>query len=208
MVHQGAPAVAPIFDAIGGGGGGLGSFSFSHTAALGADIFVDVSYDRAGGSVTGVSYNGRAMTALPGASVAHDGNGGYGYTVRFHLAGAGTGSAATVGVSISGSAWYIGNSISIKGVHSVGSALTAYGAPGAMSQIVSASASQLILQSFGWGAGSSTVSALSGMSGGTAHYNSTDGGAGLAISTATGAATFAATGGAYDYWGGIAHVLS
>lgn len=202
------PVAAPIFDAIGGGGGGLGSFSFSHNAALGADIFVDVTYDRAGGSVTGVSYNGRPMTALPGASVAHDGNGGYGYTVRFHLAGAGTGSAATVGVSISGSAWYIGNSISIKGVRSVGPALTTYGAPGAMSQIVSASASQLILQSFGWGAGSSTVSVLSGMSGGAVHYNGVDGGAGLAISTATGAVTFAATGGAYDYWGGIAHVLA
>lgn len=195
------------FDAVGSGAGGTSSFSFSITAAKGADIFVDVCWDRSGAGVTGVTYGGKAMTLI-GGPVYHDNNASYGATARYRLAGGGTGSAATVAVSCSGIAWYYGNAVSVKGVTSVGSAITSYGASSSISQAFPGNAGQFCLWSITNGNGGSSGATVSSLTGGTLYVNAAQTGAFLAIAGASGASTLAATMSAGVNYACIGHTLS
>lgn len=202
------PATPPVFDAIGSGSSGLSLAAFNFAAAAGADVFVDAVCDRSGGSVTAVTYGGVGMTLVDVINNANSAT--YGHFYRFRLAGAGTGAPKSVAFTTSGSAWYLGNAISIKGVHSVGSLQAAYGAGTTLSQgSIAATASQLILQTFASGNGGGGSYAFSSPTGGTNHYNANNSGCNLMINTESGApTTFGARSSGTDYWAGMAHVLS
>ena len=202
------PAAPPVFDAIGSGSSGLSLAAFNFAAALGADVFVDAVSDRNGGTVTGASYGGVAMTLVN--SVNNANNATYGHFYRFRLAGAGTGAAKSVAFTTSGSAWYLANAISVRGVHSVGSLQAAYGAGTSLSQgSIAATASQLILQTFASGNGGGGAYAFSSPTGGANHWNANNTGCNLLMNTASGLpTTFGAHCSGTDYWAGMAHVLS
>jgi hypothetical protein len=202
------PTAPPTYSASGTAGSGTSSGSAitsSFTAAAGADIFLAVSYDRTG-SLSSVTYGGVAMTLVGSqnnANTAADGT-----TALYWLAGAGTGSAKTVSFTISAITWYHSLPFSITNVNSVGAAQTVSGSGTALSQVMSATPYQRIVQVFGSGSGGTGPGTLSGISGGINHYGNANTGNILTVSTSLGAATFTAHTSSSQGWAGVAAVLS
>lgn len=176
------------FDALGSGAASLASSgSWSHNAA-GNYVLAFVATD-SGAATSAVSYGGVAMTLL--ASAYHDNASSYGQLSVWGLASPSTG-AKTVSVSMSGSNYFVANTVSYNHVSSVASKLTAYGA-GAASQALTCAAGQMIVHGFGVGAnfGGGTFSAYGG---GTERYNGAEGGyTGLLIQDSSASATFTGT---------------
>lgn len=207
------------FDAIGAGytTAASGAFSFTHTATAGADVFVDIVGDR--GGVTSVKYGGSSGTAmtLVGGPVTLGTYYGTATYTRWHLTGV-AGGAQSVYITPNGGYYWAAQSVSYTGVGSVGTAstlsLTTTGTSGtaALSQTVSCTTGQLILQ--GFGANSLAASGFSSLSGGTNRWNNTGGSdayAALCISDATATTTFHASDVLVSsalYWTGIANVLT
>lgn len=98
---------APVFDAVSSAvGAGAGPYTWSHTCS-GSNrvLFVKVSYYDSGDSVSGVTYNGVTMTAMPSSLVS---NGQY-FVVWYYLINPATGSN-TVSVSFTGTVFDFGGS--------------------------------------------------------------------------------------------------
>lgn len=190
-------AAVPVFDAVGGGSTAFAqTVTWSHTAAAGATVFLFGGY---AGTPTTPTYAGTAMTVL--TSVA-DTQGDI--QALWKIVGV-PGGPQTVSVGTSAGHNFLGNTVSVTGVNTVGTPATLETGPtaGPASQSVSCSTNQLILQGF-----QDSISGGLSASGGTLQW--TDPAASVqSISTATISTTFTATlGGASDYWTGISVVLS
>lgn len=199
------PPVA--YDTVGAGGGTLGSFSYTITAAIGADVFAVVVYERSGVSVTSVTANGAAMTPL--ASVDSNNVSANGGMTVYRAAGAGNGSAITINVTISGSAWCVGDAMSVNYVTTVGTPTTTFGSGTALSQAVTVPAGGLVLQYFCETFNNAGVGTPSGFTGCTNRsVRSSNGTAATALSTTTTTGTVAATNSSTTPWAGISIPIS
>jgi hypothetical protein len=173
-----------------------GSFNFA--AAAGADVFVAITADRSGGVITGATYGGNAMTQV--ATVNHNNAAGSGTTNLYRAAAAGTGAALAVAPQGSGSAWFIVEAISISGVNTVGTPVTATGSGTALSQTISGWGLQLFSAGNGGGSAGNIASVA-----GETNYSNTSAGSSVAqaVSIATSAGTATATLSASTPWGSI-----
>lgn len=160
--------------------------SFNYTAAAGADVFVVITVDRSAGSITGCTYGGNAMTQV--ATVNHNNASASGTTKLFRATG--TGSPLAVAPQGSGSAWFEVEVISLSGVNSVGTPVTATGSGTSMSQSVSGWG----LHIFSAGNGGSSTGTIGSITGVT-NYSNASGGSSVsqAVSIATSSGIAAAT---------------
>lgn len=135
-----------VYDATGVGAttGSASSLSWSHTAAPGTAIILGASL----GQVSGITAtcNGVSMTQL--AQVNNGNNATYGQAVIFGLLGAGTGSAATVQLSWSGSTQCAADSASYLNVGGFDVSVTNYGISTALSLSVNSAPGQMVAQIF------------------------------------------------------------
>lgn len=201
----------PTFDAVGAGANNdaaVGSVTWAHTAASGADLFVYIDNLTTNTSYwpTAVTYNGTAMTQI----ATHNDGDGIGTLLLFHLAHAGNGSSANV-VATWGNNPYqaVCNSISFNNVGGVGSPGYAQDSNTHSTPTQSATLplpGTLILQGFAYqeagGVGAVTTS------GGTQDYSYYDAGytSSLTINHAASTQTFTGST-ASTYWAGIAVAL-
>lgn len=188
------------FDALGSGAASYASSgSWSHNAA-GNYVLAFVATDL-GVATSAVSYGGVAMTLL--AYAYHDNSAIYGELSVWGLASPPSG-AKTVVASMSGSNYFVANTVSYNDVSAVGSKLTAEGALAA-SQSLTCAAGQMIVHGFGVGAnfGGGTFTAYSG---GTERYNGASGAyTGLLIQDSSASTTF--TGTTSSFWSAAGIVL-
>jgi hypothetical protein len=191
------------FDASGAGGtADSTTCSWSHTAAAGAHVWVPFLL-AVNETVSSVKFGSSTMTSV--TSLGLDNSTSDGVLHLYSLSSA-PGGAQTVTITLGTATFIIGTSESYKGVASVGSAATVYGASTALSQSVSLSAGQWAFQVFG---GASTSSALlSSLSGGTNRYNNNYQGADgyldlVTNDTNAASTTFDATGASTTYYAGI-----
>lgn len=193
------------YDAVTTGTNSISNFTFNHTAASGADVFVAVTCDRSVSGVTGITYGGTAMTQV-GSTVYHNNNTSNGSLKVYRLAGAGNGSAKTVSVTVSGVAWYRGSAISFTGVASVGSVTSATGSGTAASISVPAGT---VLQVSAAGNNSGTTYDFTSFSGVTnrSHTNGV-GTTSLALNTSNGAGTATSTASTSQSWSALSIPLS
>ncbi|ATN88620.1 minor tail protein [Mycobacterium phage Demsculpinboyz] len=140
---------------ITGIGGGTGSFA----AAAGSDVFVVVAWDRSSGSQT-ATYGGVAMERV--AVVYHNNDAAKGGQALFRAAGAGTGSAQTIVVSVSSGAWATAYGLTFGPVTNVGSVSVNFGQGTSHSHSVSNVSGSITLQMFSAAYGSSELGAVSG----------------------------------------------
>ena len=137
---------APVFDAVSSAvGSGAGPYTWSHTCS-GSNrvLFVKVSYYDSADSVSVVTYNGVAMTAMSGSLVS---NGQYS-VVWYYLINPATGSN-TVSVSVTGSVFDFGGSaVSVTGADQTtafGGVTTATGTSTTPSVNVSSASDELVI---------------------------------------------------------------
>jgi hypothetical protein len=179
--------------------------SWTHTAAAGARVFVPVSAFTAT-APTSVTYGGTAMTLLGSSNDSSSQT----YLYLYSLTGAPTG-AKTVQVTPPSTIYFGANSISFTGVNSV-SALQPTNDGGtttsALTQSVSCTAGQMILQCFGEWSNDTIVSYSGGTPRWIGNYQGTAGQGAITISTATATTTFTATDTAIIQYCGLAVVLS
>ena len=134
------------FDAAASGvGAGAGPFTYSHTCS-GSNrvLFVKITYYDSMDTVSAVSYNGVAMTLIPGSDVA---NGQY-HVEWYYLINPATG-PNTVSVTMTGSVYDIGiASISVTDAHQTtpyGTPVTGTGTGTTPSVVVASGATELVL---------------------------------------------------------------
>lgn len=126
-------------------GNGAGPFSWSHTCS-GSDrvLFVGISHYDSNDTVSGVTYNSVAMTAVPSGAT----NNGQFYVSLWYLIAPATGSN-TVSVSMTGSVFDIGMAaISFTGSHQTtpyGTAVTATGSSTTPSVVASSASDEIVL---------------------------------------------------------------
>lgn len=138
-VTSGTPTVTnqppSAYDTSVNGNGNANTISnFTITAAVGADIFVAVSWDRSAIGATSVTCGGTAMTEI--AFIAHDNTANNGTLRLYRLAGAGDGTAKTISVTVSGIAYYTASAISFTAVPTTLNPVTSYGSSTTASQSV------------------------------------------------------------------------
>lgn len=195
------------YDAVAGGGGTFGSnFSYNHTAAVGADVFVMVNWDRSGASVTGVTYGGAAMTQV-GSTVLHNNTAAAGGFSLYRIAAAGDGTAKSVAVSRSGGAWFLSNAISFKSVSTVGSATSAFGSSASASQSLTV-ASGITLQAVSSANGGTGVGDYTTFSGCTNRYHFASTGGTIVLNTVTATGTASSTSPGAQPWAAISVPLT
>ncbi|AIM50962.1 minor tail protein [Mycobacterium phage Modragons] len=200
MDAEGNDGVDPVaFDASTAAAESLGSITFSHTAAAGADVYVVVSSDRSS-SVTGVTCAGNAMTLV--GTVSHNNSSSNGQLWIYRRSGAGTGSSLSITVSISGVAWYVAHAVSLLNVGSVGSLASTFGSGTSLSQSVTVPSGGLVLQAFATGGANGT--SLTITSGATNRRNSATSGGAMATNTASSSGTVSATAAGSRPWSGLA----
>ncbi|KBR63544.1 hypothetical protein [Mycobacterium avium] len=176
------------FDALGSGAASLASSgSWSHNAA-GNYVLAFVVTE---GATSAVSYGGVAMTLL--AYAYYDNSASYGEFSVWGLASPPSGEE-TVVASMSGSHYFVANTVSYNDVSAVGSILTAYGA-GAASQSLTCAAGQMIVHGFGvvYDSGTGAAGTFTAYSGGTERYNLGNGHTGLLIQDSSASTTFTGT---------------
>ncbi|UVK60465.1 minor tail protein [Mycobacterium phage Sabbb] len=214
MDAVGNNGVDPVaYNAVGAGTtwvsfGGTSTDSFNFTAAAGADVFVAVSWDRSGPSITGITYGGVAMTQL--AIVSHNNDATRGSVSVWRLAAAGSGSAKSVAITHSGAMYGAANAISATHVASVSTA-TAYGSGSSPSQSVTVPSGGLVIHVLAAGDGSTgSVSSWTSYSGMTNRSLTQPGTARtqVALSTASASGTVSATSSGSNPWSGISVALS
>ena len=201
------------YDATGAGltganvtGSGV-AYSFAHTAALGADIFVAIEVNYTG-APSSVQYNGAALTLL--ASVSPNNNGTYGSVNLYRGAAMGTGSSANVSFTIPATTYFVAASVSYTGVGSVGAAVTAYGSGTALSSgALSCTSGQMIVCAIGAGSFGHNANTVASPTGGTNRSALNQGAyVGQALSDSAASATFGASTSSSTYWASIGVVLS
>lgn len=184
----------------------------AHTAALGADVFVAVVSDTnvTFGQITGVTYNGTAMTLEGTAAQINAASFNYGYLYLYRSAGAGTGSPANAVVSFPDSGPLGVVVASYPGVTSV-SGYTTHTGTGTTPTTgsISLSTSQMILSIIATGT-DTTTAVMSSPTGGTNRQlgNATSGDVAIAWSDSTSTATFGATLSPSVPWGAITLLLN
>ena len=126
-------------------GSGVGPFSWLHTCT-GSDrlLIVGIAHYDSVDSVSGVTYNGDAMTAVPSGAT----NNGEYYITLYYLIAPDTGSN-TISVSVTGNVFDFGGAgISITGAHQatpLGTAATATGTSTAPSVNVTSASGELVV---------------------------------------------------------------
>ncbi|ATN88621.1 minor tail protein [Mycobacterium phage Demsculpinboyz] len=180
--------------------GASGVANFTITASTGADIFVSVSWDRSGGSVSNVTCGGVTMTQI--ASIEHNNTSANGTLRLYRLAGAGNGTAKTISVSSSGSMWIAASAISFTGVPTTLTPVTNYGSGATASQSVTLTGSVglLVLSSGAGGAATGTYSGFTGM---TNRSNQNANGTQLTQNTVTTSGTVSATSSSSTPWASV-----
>ncbi|AFL47940.1 hypothetical protein AVANI_26 [Mycobacterium phage Avani] len=180
--------------------GASGVANFTITASTGADIFVSVSWDRSGGSVSNVTCGGVTMTQI--ASIEHNNTSANGTLRLYRLAGAGNGTAKTISVSSSGSMWIAASAISFTGVPTTLTPVTNYGSGATASQSVTLTGSVglLVLSSGAGGAATGTYSEFTGM---TNRSNRNANGTQLTQNTVTTSGTVSATSSSSTPWASV-----
>ncbi|MBU8830820.1 hypothetical protein [Mycolicibacterium goodii] len=192
--------VPPVtFDAIGPGASRSagGTSTFNHTAALGADVYLAVSWDRSGGSITGATYGGVAMNLI--ATMYPNNTTGNGGVHLYHLAGAGNGSSKAATYTASGIAWYTGNIISLANAPAPGTPITAYGSGTTASQTLTVD-SGLVLQIVASGNGGGGASDYTRFSGVANRWHNATSGTAMAINTITASGTTSSTSSGSQNW--------
>jgi hypothetical protein len=194
------------------------SGSWSHTAASGSSVFVIVSIaaNAASGSVTrSATYNGTTMQSL---GAQNFNNGSFGWVEIFWLQGAGTGSSATVSISISNPSSYTynavaANSISFFNVQGVGSSITNFGLSTSLSSGSITQLTGIVLQAFAAGNGVGYITQSSYSQNSLASFVTSSGGTGLALNIGNATGSFMATSSftetisSSSTWGSIAVAL-
>ncbi|ACF34194.1 minor tail protein [Mycobacterium phage Kostya] len=137
---------------------GLSGASGSFTAPAGADVFFSVSWDRTASTVPNVTYGGVEMTRL--ATAYHNNDPSFGGQSLFRAAGAGTGTAQPVVVSVSGGVRVTALGSAFSNVQSVGAPSINFGFDVTHAHSVAAQAGQIALQAFSAGARGGPMSAL------------------------------------------------
>lgn len=204
----------PTYDATGAGltpttGASAAAFSFSHTAAAAADIFLAVQTNwGAQGNVTSPTFNGTALTQI-GFIGSGNAFSSYGGLWVFRGAKMGTGSAGTVGFTAPPSNSVCAQSVSYTGVNSVGAAVTNYGESAAPSTGALALGSGTIILGVIGSGNYNQGRTMSSPTGGTNRSLQNNGAASLAISDSAASVTFGATmNSALSFWGTCGFVLS
>lgn len=200
----------PVYDTVGAGANTTStSLSWTHAGAVGAYVFVAVELSNVASTVTVTSctYGGTAMTQLGATRMNNDSTAAAGVTYLFGLANT-PGGVKTVSVTLSASAKAMGNSVSYIGVTTVTPAQSVYGSGTSLSQAVTPSFGQRVVQVFGNypASGSGTLTT----SGGFNRYNGTanSGASNLSISDTIVPTTFSATPASSSSWSGIAVTMS
>lgn len=196
----GAHPPNPSFDTIGGATVGTGATqTLSHTAAAGADVFALVT-TLVSETVSSATYNSVAMTVV--GSIPLNNATTNGTLTLLRRAASGTGSAATVSVTKSGSAHgATANSISYANVHTVSTLITNFGTGTSATIADTCTSGQIILA----GMGSNTP--ITGTVGTQRWHNTGTGVAtGLLLESAV-SATLAGTL-TSSFWGALAVVLT
>ncbi len=200
----------PIYDNVGAGGRTRHtSLSWTHVGAVGAYAFTAIELSNVASTVTvtACTYGGTNMVLLGSQRMNNDNTSAGGMVYLYGLGNI-AGGSKTVSVTISNNAKAIGNSVSYLGVTMVAPTLTNYGQGTSLTQAVSISAGQRIVQTFGaypsGGGGGLTPS------GGFNRYNANanSGQSNLTISDTIVPTTFSATSGGSATWTGIAAVMS
>lgn len=209
MAGDGNNGVTPVaFGALAAGTDfAFGTGSWTHTAAAGSYVIVDVTMG-GNSAVTSVSYGGVAMTLL--GERAYNNTASQGWLRRYGLAGV-AGGAQTIEIVKGGFNWSVAASISVVNVGSVGATTAAHGNGASLSQgPVTNPSGGMVVQSFSKN-GAPGNTAFTTVSGGTNRVNRSGGGANsmaLAISTADATATFGATVPDPVNWSGLATVFN
>lgn len=144
----GNPATPVTFDAVGVGqygGSAVASYSYNHTATVGAFVIVDVVVDRAS-AVSSVTYGGTAMTLM--ASALFPGATGNGTIYRYYLANVAAGTKL-VAITLNAGAWCASCSYSYLNVIGFTYSTTSINSSLSLTQSVAATTGQMVVQSFG-----------------------------------------------------------
>jgi hypothetical protein len=210
VLSQEIPNIA--FDALGAGVGNsptnidAATVSFTHTAAAGALVIVDINFDSTS-VVLSCVYGQTEMTQI--GSIYHDNIFTDGSLVRYAIANV-SGGTQTISITLSQPAWIIANSVSYLNVYSIGTAQVNYGVGPSLSHTISCTAGQRIVHSFGQGMGAGTGTAGLVPSGGTTRYSRYSSGwaSALVISEASATTTFSVAAASGAPLAGLATVLS
>lgn len=185
------------------------AMSWSHTAAAGSYVVVALSTDN-NFYASSVSYGGQAMTGLTYKYFANSAQ--YGWVEMFGLANA-PGGSQTVSVTLSGTCYAVGQSVSYTGVLSATAGPSSSGSgTGSLSLAATCATGQMIVQAFGASSYFGANSALSA-SGGTNRSNLYNSGnynnPAMTISDSSVSTTFRATdSNASNTYAGVSVVLN
>ncbi|AVO21626.1 minor tail protein [Mycobacterium phage MooMoo] len=178
----------------------------SYTAPAGADVFAAVNTDRAGATVTTITYGGVAMELI--ATAVHNNTTANGNLYIYRLAGAGTGTAKTLSTTTSGLAWFYLNTISITNVGTVGTYTSTFGNGTVASHTITVPSNGLVLQVVSSGAGGSSVYDFTSFSGVTNRFHGASSATSLALNTATASGATTSTAAAAQAWAVISIPIS
>jgi hypothetical protein len=196
-----APAT-PTFDKVATGMATTGSsFAWSDSATAGTTVLALVVVTNSANTISSVKYGASGPTMTLVGSVPLDNVAADGTLALFELASA-PGATTSIVVTLSASSTVSGCSISYSGVSSIGTPTTAFGDPGAagtLSQALTCSSGQIILQAFG----SLGLATTTTTGGGTARAKLSR----LVIQDSTASTTFTATTDAAQPFGALGVVL-
>ncbi|QGH77843.1 minor tail protein [Mycobacterium phage Kenuha5] len=201
MVFKPAPAnlgYAGVSSPIEGLSGATGSF----TAPVGADVFFSVSWDRTSSTVPTVTYGGVEMTRL--ATAYHNNDPSFGGQALFRAAGAGTGTAQPVVVSVSGGVRVTAAGSAFLNVKSVEAPSVNFGLGVTHAHSVAAQSGQIALQAFSAGARGGPMSALGVLLRGRNRFQRVGVNPLLWLNTAIGAVEVSALSASPNRWASIA----
>ncbi len=148
--------MAVAFDAVSNAAGAAQTnatlgLTFAHTCGASATLLiVEASFSDSEGSVTtmAATYNGVAMTAVPG-SIVHANGSTYGFTQVFYMTSPPTGSAHNVVITAAGAASYnriLGAALSYTGADAPTGVVTASGTGTSIGRTVTVAAGELGVQ--------------------------------------------------------------
>lgn len=194
------PGIVPGNVGVGQPATNSSSVSFNHEVIIaGADVFVDIVVDRTCTITAGPTCAGAAMTLVgtttwPGADA--------GATIRrYRITGQSAG-VKSISATLSTTPWVCASSISMLGVSSVGSGISASNASSQPSHAVTCSAGQVILDTI-----ASTAEFLPPLSGGVGMYDFPQATLNIMTRVANANATFQVPNTGVG-WGSLANVLS
>ena len=198
--------MAVEFDAAGAASSSIGgTFSFKHTAAAGAYVFLAFARDRNGGNVT-AKYDDDDMTLLADGTASAATTG----LMLFGIADVDGGEQTVAVTSQISGAWFVANTVSYTGISEIGVPVLTSGTSTAPSTgEIPCDPGDMVI-AFLANCATITTAAISAPAGGTNRYlkNAGGGTVGLVISDSDETETFGATLSASAFWDGIAVVVS